>query len=152
MLRRSWMLLGLTGLALALAACSSGSTSANGPMEDSSGTVTTVRITALDSLKFDPAQVTVKAGEPITFVVTNTGATMHEFVLGDEAVQMSHEEQMGSGASMSPGMDMDMRALILAAGATEEATVTFDQPGTVLYGCHQPDHYKGGMVGTITVT
>lgn len=45
-----------------------------------------MEIAAVDSLKFDPAEITVKAGEPVRFVVRNTGSTTHEFVLGDEEV------------------------------------------------------------------
>jgi uncharacterized cupredoxin-like copper-binding protein len=30
--------------------------------------------------------------------------------------------------------------------------VTFDEPGNVLFACHQPGHYDGGMVGTITMS
>jgi uncharacterized cupredoxin-like copper-binding protein len=84
-------------------------------------------------------------------VVTNQGSNPHEFVLGDEAVQMQHEGQMSSDGSMH-GMDMDLPALTLTPGETKETTVTFDEPGTILYGCHEPGHYDGGMVGTITVT
>ncbi len=28
---------------------------------------------------------------------------------------------------------------------------TFDEPGTLLYGCHVPGHYTAGMVGTMTI-
>ncbi len=143
---RSRTLLVLVGLAVVLAACSKASTA------ETSGGVRTVEITALDSLRFDPSQVTVKAGEPIRFAVTNSGSDPHEFILGDEATQMAHEEEMDSDDSMGHGMDMDMPALTLAPGETKEATVTFDKPGTILYGCHESGHYDGGMVGTITVT
>jgi uncharacterized cupredoxin-like copper-binding protein len=33
-----------------------------------------------------------------------------------------------------------------------ETTLTFDQPGTVLYICHLPGHEAYGMVGTLTIT
>lgn len=52
------------------------------------------------------------------------------------------------------GMDLgssesDLPALTLAPGETETVEVTFDDPGTLLYGCHELDHYDQGMVGTI---
>lgn len=47
-----------------------------------------------------------------------------------------------------PGAD----ALTLEAGESDGLTMTFEASGTLLYGCHQPGHYEGGMVGTITVT
>ena len=136
----------LTGAVIGLSACSSKSG------ESTTGGVRTIEIKALDSLRFDPVEVTVTAGEPIHFVVTNEGSNPHEFVLGDEALQMQHEEEMESDGSMQHGMDMDLPALTLAPGETKEATVTFDDAGTILYGCHESGHYDGGMVGMITVT
>lgn len=35
---------------------------------------------------------------------------------------------------------------------TGELTVTFDEPGTVLFAWHQPGHHDGGMIGTVTVS
>jgi uncharacterized cupredoxin-like copper-binding protein len=39
----------------------------------------------------------------------------------------------------------------LAPGEMKEVTVTFDEAGEMLYGCHEPGHYDGGVVGTISV-
>jgi uncharacterized cupredoxin-like copper-binding protein len=132
--------------ALALGACSE-----SAPDQGAGGSVRTIEIQALDTLRFDPNSVTVKVGERVRFVVTNPGHTQHEFILGDEEVQMAHEEEMAMGGDMGHGGEA-MAALELAAGETMETTVTFDQAGTILYGCHEPGHYGGGMVGTITVT
>lgn len=134
-----------------LGACSSGS-SPNAPGPASTGAIRTIRITALDALRFRPARVTVKAGERVRFDVTNAGANKHEFIVGGKDVQMQHEQQMGAGASMSSGMQMNLPALTLPAGQTKTATVAFDSPGRLLYGCHQPGHYAAGMVGSIDVT
>jgi uncharacterized cupredoxin-like copper-binding protein len=109
--------------------------------------VRTVRIDALDSLKFDPASVTVSSGETVRFVVTNSGVGHHEFVLGSHEVQEMHEGQMGEGGHMGA-----LVALDLPSGQTKEATVTFEDPGEILYGCHIEGHYGAGMVGTVTVT
>jgi uncharacterized cupredoxin-like copper-binding protein len=41
----------------------------------------------------------------------------------------------------------------LPAGSSARRLVyTFDQPGTLEYGCHVPGHYPAGMRGTIVVT
>ncbi|MGQ0670411.1 MAG: cupredoxin domain-containing protein [Actinomycetota bacterium] len=108
-------------------------------------------LTPFDTLRFNPDRVTVEAGEKVRFVVTNVGSNAHEFVLGDQEVQMSREEEMGGGEAMDHG-GTEMPALSLAPGETMEAVVTFDQPGEVLFGCHVSEHYSGGMVGTIRVT
>ncbi len=52
------------------------------------------------------ASVTVKAGEPVCFVVADSGKTKHEFVVG-RAIQDEHEMEMSSGSGMeSGGMEM----------------------------------------------
>ncbi len=62
---------------------------------------------------------------------------------------MAHAAEMGG---MDHDVDPDADAVTLEAGETDELTVTFDGPRVLLYGCHEPGHYDGGMVGTITVT
>lgn len=102
-------------------------------------------VEASDDLRFDPATLEVEAGEVVTFVVRNIGRTDHEFVLGDEAYQDMHD--MESDADM---MEMG-NAVTVAPGGTKELTWRFDDAGKVLYGCHEPGHYEGGMVGSVDV-
>lgn len=110
----------------------------------------TIEIVAGDELRFSPEEVTVAAGETITFRVINEGNLPHDFTLGDEAAQQEHEEEM---AEMEGEMEHDeANALSLASGETKELTWHFTEPGTVFYGCHEPGHYDAGMVGEITVT
>lgn len=109
-----------------------------------------IEVKLTDALKMDPAQMTVKAGQPIRFVVTNTGANAHEFYLGDEAAQEAHEMEMM--ASMAP-MSMDETSgFTLMPGETKELTYTFPNAGTFLSGCHETGHYAAGMKAAITVT
>ncbi|MFT5223251.1 MAG: putative cupredoxin-like copper-binding protein [Glaciecola sp.] len=109
-----------------------------------------IEIEAVD-IAFDPTSIEVGLGETITFVITNSGASVHEFTLGTSSVQDEHEEEM---QDMAGGMMMadEPNAIAIAAGETKEITWSFTQAGEVLYGCHQPSHYDAGMVGTITVT
>jgi uncharacterized cupredoxin-like copper-binding protein len=92
--------------------------------------------------------MTVPAGVPVTFVVTNVGATDHEFYLGDERAQAEHEKAMvGMG-----GMTQDEPAGIgVKPGETKELTYTFAQAGPTLAGCHVAGHYGAGMEAQITV-
>ena len=92
--------------------------------------------------------MTVPAGVPVTFVVTNAGSAEHEFYLGDEAAQAEHEQEMMSGG-MAHG---DPSGVTLKAGETKELTYTFTQAGQSLAGCHVVGHYGGGMKAAITVT
>lgn len=109
----------------------------------------TVAIEARD-IAFEPTSVEVAVGEIITFVVTNTGAAVHEFTVGDSHMQDEHEEEM---AGMDEGMMMadEPNAIAIAPGETKELTWHFTEAGEILYGCHQPGHYAAGMFGTITV-
>ena len=51
------------------------------------------------------------------------------------------------------GMAQDAAFSInVPAGQSARLVYTFQQPGTLLYGCHVPGHYAAGMLGTITVT
>lgn len=45
----------------------------------------TIEVKLTDALRMEPAEMTVKAGQPVTFMVTNSGAIDHELYLGDEA-------------------------------------------------------------------
>ncbi|MBV8716580.1 MAG: hypothetical protein JOZ65_16080, partial [Chloroflexi bacterium] len=108
----------------------------------------TVTISTTDALRFTPDQILVKAGETVAFDITNTGALPHEFFIGTAAEQQAHEAEMSSGAQMmdEPG------AVNVPAGATARLVYTFDQPGTLEYGCHVPGHFAAGMRGTITIS
>lgn len=110
---------------------------------------TTIRVTASDSLRFDPPTLEVNKGDTVTFVVENAGADEHEFVLGDAQYHEEHAQEMGAGHGHMTASD---NAIELDPGETEKLTWTFTEPGWVLFGCHEDGHYEGGMVGTIDVT
>ena len=63
-------------------------------------------------------------------------------------MQAMAEEEMSEGMH---GHTMAMAALTLAPGETKEATITFDDAGTLEYACHVAGHYEGGMIGTLNV-
>lgn len=144
-------------LVLIVAACSGGgstsspSIAASAPSEAASpGTaVQRIEVKLADALRMEPASMTVKAGQPVTFVVTNTGAIQHEFYLGDEAAQGEHEQEMMSAGGMA--MD-EADGLVLKPGETKELTHTFSTAGSFQAGCHETGHYAGGMKAAITVT
>jgi uncharacterized cupredoxin-like copper-binding protein len=130
--------LGLSTLAMAalLAACGDGQR---------------IQIEALDELAWDPPSVTVQAGETVTFEVRNDGEIQHEFVLGSEEVQEAHEMAAMEGMEHEGAGEEALAVVELPPGETQEVSVTLDEPGEILYGCHEPGHYDGGMVGTVTV-
>ena len=104
-------------------------------------------VSASDALEFDPSSIQVSAGEVVNFVVKNEGQIDHEFVLGDEAYQAEHEEDMQGNHHMS-AME---NAVTVAPGQTKELSWEFSQSGSLQFGCHEPGHYEGGMFGTIEI-
>jgi uncharacterized cupredoxin-like copper-binding protein len=107
----------------------------------------TIEVTTRDPYRFEPEDLEVESGETVTFVVTNEGSEPHEFVLGDEAYQEAHGEEMAAGEMHHEG-----NAVAVEPGATEELTWTFPPTGEVLYGCHVAGHYAAGMVGAISIS
>ena len=146
----------LAAIAMIAAACSGGGASpaptSPAPAESAqaSAAATRIEVTLTDGLKIEPAAMTVPAGVPVTFVVTNSGTILHEFVLGDEAEQTAHEAEMAASGGMSMPEDEEM-AIGVEPGKTKELTVTFDEPGSVLAGCHVVGHYAAGMRADVTI-
>ena len=117
------------------------------PASDSTA-VREVSVTMTDELRFEPDALTVAAGETVRFVVHNAGASDHEFLIGDEAAQAAFAAEMADGHDDAHAAEA---GIALGPGETGEFTYTFDEPGDLLIGCHEPGHYEGGMVGRITV-
>jgi len=123
-----------------------------GEPADSADADRMVEITASDDFSFDPNEISISAGEVITFRVVNGGELIHDFTLGDEATQQEHDEEMAEMAeSGEMMMHEEPNAMTINPGETNELTWHFTEPGTVLIGCHQVGHYAGGMKATITV-
>lgn len=148
---KSWR--AITGISIATAAllvsgCSAAATPAPSTAPGSGVPSTRIEVKLSDALKIEPATFAVKAGVPVTFVVTNTGALEHEFFVGDEKAQADHEKEMaGTGAMV---MDEPM-GIGVKPGQTKEMTITLKDVGTIFAGCHVPGHYPAGMKATVTV-
>ncbi len=127
-----------------------GSVPAPSQAATSSGAAVRIDVTLTDDFRIDPCSMTVSAGVPVTFVVTNGGAIAHEFFLGDEGAQAAHAEEMLSmnGTPMHDEPD----GIAVAPGETRELAHTFASPGQYLAGCHVPGHYAAGMKAVIDVT
>jgi uncharacterized cupredoxin-like copper-binding protein len=109
----------------------------------------TIEVSMTDELRFEPDTIRVAPGETVRFEVTNSGEAVHEFLIGDEAAQAEFAEEMSGGE-----MDHDTAAGVsVDPGQTESFDYTFGEADeTILAGCHEPGHYEGGMVATITVS
>jgi uncharacterized cupredoxin-like copper-binding protein len=120
-------------LAVAASACAAGATSGG-----------EVAVTIHHS-RFIPGELTFDRGDTVTFVLINDDPIDHEFILGDLKVQDRHE--LGTEAHH----DAVPTEVSLPAGETVRTTVTFDNPGELIIGCHLPTHYAYGMKAKVTV-
>jgi plastocyanin len=128
----------LASLVLGLAACggdddsggggnSGGGTTKDQPADSGGGAGGGVSV-SLQNIQFNPSDVTIKAGQTVTF--TN-----------DESVPHDVHKSSGPGGDFASGPDGGMQQ-----GDTFK--LKLDQPGTYKYVCHV---HAPGMSGTITV-
>jgi uncharacterized cupredoxin-like copper-binding protein len=95
---------------------------------------------------FEPAELAVEPGETVRFVIRNTDPIDHEFILGDERVQLAHEDGTEAHHDPRPG------EVSVPAGETVVTTYTFPTTsGELIFGCHLPGHYDFGMLGAVTI-
>ena len=108
----------------------------------------TIQVTMSDDMKFAPAQVNVKRGETIQFVLRNAGRIKHEMVIGSMAELKQHAELMRK----FPGMEHDEpNQVALDSGESGELVWQFTKAGKVDFACLQPGHFEAGMTGGVSV-
>jgi uncharacterized cupredoxin-like copper-binding protein len=134
MTMRRWVTAGL--LAVTLAACA--------PASGGEPTEQTVRV-RLHYSRFHPEAFAFEAGTTVTFVVENADPIDHEFILGDEGVQLAHERGTEAYHPPRPG------EMTVPAGETATTTYTFTEAGELIIGCHLPGHYAYGMRAPVRV-
>ena len=81
-------------------------------------------------MSFEPAAITVRAGQPIGLTLRNDGQMPHDFTLNDGVAQPVKITATG--------------------GQTASSTFALNQPGTYTFECSMPGHALVGMHGTIT--
>ena len=100
---------------------------------------------AIHYSKFEPANLTVRAGEPITFVLRNDDPIEHEWIIGSGDVHERHR------TGTEPYHDQVPTEVTIPAYTTRTTTLTFEASGTLTYICHLPGHEEYGMRGTLTI-
>ena len=85
-----------------------------------------VRVSA-DMLRFEPAEITVKAGENVALELTSEDM-LHDLTMDDGAIHVA-----------------------AGAGQTAEGGLHVGEPGRYTFYCSVPGHREGGMVGTLIV-
>ena len=108
--------------------------------------------------RFDPTPVVLVPGETVRFTVFNAGLEVHDFVLGDAAVQQAWSEADAAAtppnllatappASVPPGTGGLRIYLRSGQQASVDYTVPSDEQLSLL--CHIPGHIEKGMIGRV---
>jgi uncharacterized cupredoxin-like copper-binding protein len=144
-------ILGPIAVALALAACSSSSPSTTPSTNTPSPPPSSANVVLKDfAVSVDPT--TVAAGA-VTFNLTNTGPSVHEFVifktlLAPDALPLAKD---GTGVSEDdPQVEhiTEKEDIKVGTPATLDATLV---AGKYVLICNLPGHYKAGMHAPLTV-
>lgn len=88
-------------------------------------------VVGLDTMRFNPDTISVKAGEPVTISFRNSGVLLHDLI--------------------SEGADRNVKLANVAGGKQVSGVFQANKPGTYAIVCIQPAHKEAGMVGKIVV-
>jgi uncharacterized cupredoxin-like copper-binding protein len=99
-------------------------------------------------MSFFPKRIEIKRGEQIKFIVRNTGALTHEFILATTAENLKHAEEMKKNPEMEHD---DPNGKTVESKKVTEFVWRFSKAGEFEYGCLIPGHREAGMTGTVIV-
>lgn len=108
----------------------------------------TIQVDMSNGMRFKPADIRVKQGETIRFVLKNTDSVKHEFSLGTPQELLEHYEVM----KKFPDMEHDEpNKISLAPGKQGEVIWQFTKAGAVDFACLHVGHFDAGMKGQVKV-
>jgi uncharacterized cupredoxin-like copper-binding protein len=108
-----------------------------------------IDVAMTDNMRFTPDRIEVRQGETVRIVIRNSGATLHEFVLGSNRELDEHTALM----MKFPNMEHDEPYMAhVKPGESGEIVWKFNRPGNFAFACLIAGHYQAGMVGKIKVT
>ena len=94
---------------------------------------------------FNPSEIAVPIGVPVTITLRNDDPIDHEWIIGDDAIQQKHRTGTELLHPVRPTEQ------VIPALSTRVTTITFDAPATWKYICHLPGHEAYGMVGVASI-
>lgn len=119
----------------------------------SSNAVPATEITVdMNEFLYEPASITIPAGQPVELTLTNSGAQEHDFVVENINVTGVEKEGDSGGAHHAHGADVDYDLHIsTSAGGTSTLSFTVTEPGTYKIFCSIQGHEIAGMIGELVV-
>ena len=154
----------LLAMAAVLGACEAGPAPATPPIDPgTSSAPREVNIIAKD-WHFLPDHVDLVPGETVLFHFVNGGLDVHEFVIGDAAVQDAWERAEAATAGHPPGPtpfvsvapELSGIRVVVESGQRVDLAWTVPQGSAgqpasgLVVGCHIPGHWARGMVVPVT--
>jgi uncharacterized cupredoxin-like copper-binding protein len=100
------------------------------------------------AMEYVPNHIEVKRNEQIRFVLKNSDAQTHEFLLASTADNLKHAVLMKKYPDMEHD---DPNGKTLAPKASAEILWRFTRRGTFEFACLIPGHREAGMIGKVTV-
>ena len=90
----------------------------------------------------------------VNFAITNIGTIPHELLVfkSDLRPAAYPVDSKGDIIEDGPGITLVSRGDKIDPGATQQRVVDLTQPGTYLFACNIPGHFKAGMFSVVTVT
>lgn len=122
---RAVLLSALLAGAIGVTGC--GDSAVAGDSAEGPGTV----VVGLDTMRFNPETISVKAGEPVKITFRNAGILIHDYI--------------------SEGADRNVKLANIGGGKQASGIFQASKPGTYNVVCIQPAHKEAGMVGKIIV-
>ena len=131
----------------------------------------TVKVTMYDNY-YEPANIKVKEGETVKFVITNKGELVHEFNIGTPDAHAAHGPEMQMMVDhgileadrinwkmakkmqkeMGHGMHKEPNSALLEPGKSATIVWQFPAHAAIEFACNVPGHYDAGMVGEFNLT
>lgn len=134
----------VAGMLAAIVAMGAGAVTLAAGGNDDQPPTTSVEIVIRYS-HFEPAQIAVPVGVPVTITLSNTDPIDHEWIVGDDAVHAVHR----TGTELlHPSRPTEV---VIPAGESRTTVVIFEATDTLQFICHLPAHEAYGMVGTVTI-
>ncbi len=102
---------------------------------------------------YDPATITVSAGQAVILTIKNNGAVEHDFVvekINASDIQGNMESHDGHMANDMGQMNYDLHVSI-APGESAVLKFTPTEAGTYEFFCTVAGHKEAGMTGALTV-